>query len=395
MTPTIYEPNPFGHRLDYMRLIATGLIDLGLTPTWVTTEAAAQSAEAATHLGAIIDAIDVRTDASEMPNLSATNARARFADVRRLASDPDTGWLYVPYGDHVAQLAAIPGAWRTTDTPVEALVFRSRFAYPRDRRRDHALAAASLRAATSTPWRRLFFLDPLAAEYLDDREIAHHDLMPEPVEQRAPLPRDGARAMFGLPRDARVLALVGAIDERKGALELAKAFLAADLPDGVVLAYLGRVSPSIKSTLEALAAGDDRIIIVDRHLDDGEFWSAMCAADVLCATYIRHVGSSGVVAQAAYLGTPMLSSDYGWVGEATRRYQLGTTTDTTDPNTLIAAIEHVSRSETHLDPYRRIGIVRLVQHAGAVHRSLDARDQRLPLVQESPATRISTDRCQE
>lgn len=345
VTPIIYEPNPLGHRLDHVRLIATGLINLGLPPIWVTTEAAAQSAEAATHLGGIIDAIYVQTDASSLDDLSATNARSRFGDLRRLATDPRTDWLYVPYADHVAQLAAIPGLWPKTATPVEGLIFRSRFAYPRDRQRDHALAAASLRAATGNPWTRLFFLDPLAAEYLDRKEIAHHDLMPEPVEQREPMPNDDARAGFGLPGDARILALTGAIDDRKGAVELARAFSGSDLPAGVVLAFLGKVDPAIKPTLDALAAADDRIVIVDRHLNDDEFWAAMCSADVLCATYVRHVGSSGIVARAAYLGTPLLSSGYGWVGEATRRYALGTTADTSDPGDLTAAVETVARSE--------------------------------------------------
>ncbi|MGB9357073.1 MAG: glycosyltransferase [Acidimicrobiia bacterium] len=345
MTPTIYEPSPLGHRLDFVRLIATGLIDLGLTPTWVTTEAAAQSAEAATHLGGILGDLDIRADATPLDDLSATNARARFNDLRQLASDQEVDWLYVPYGDHVAQLAAIPGLWPKTDTPTEALLFRARFAYPRDRHRDRALAAASLRAATATPWTHLFFLDPLAAEYLGRDGIGHHDLMPEPVEQHSPIDRNAARAMFDLPEDARVLALTGAIDERKGALELARAFADADLPDGVVLAYLGTVGTAIKPTLGAMASADDRIVIVDRHLNDDEFWAAMCSADVLCATYLRHVGSSGIVARAAYLGTPMLSSDYGWVGEATRRYGLGTTVDTIDHENLTAAVERVARSD--------------------------------------------------
>lgn len=345
VTPIIYEPNPLGHRLDFVRLIATGLIDLGLTPAWVTTDTAARSTEAGTHLGGILDEVDVRTEATPLDDLSGTNARARFNDLRQLASDPATDWLYVPYGDHVAQLAAIPGLWPKTATPVEALMFRARFAYPRDRQRDRVLAAASLRAATATPWTRLFVLDPLAAEHLDRAGVSHHDLMPEPVQQRSPIDLKVARAMFGLPQDARVLVLTGAIDNRKGAVELANAFAAADLPNDVVLAYLGTVDPAIKPTLDAMASADDRIFIVDRHLDDDEFWAAMCSADVLCATYVRHVGSSGIVARAAYLGTPLLSSDYGWVGEATRRYELGTTADTTDLAALTAAVERLARSE--------------------------------------------------
>ncbi len=342
MTPIIYEPNPLGHRLDFVRLIAAGLVDLGFTPTWVTTEAAAKSAQAATHLGGLINTIDVRSDATPIEDLTATNARSRFADIRRLATETSTDWLYVPYGDHLAQLATLPGAWPKSTAPVEALLFRARFAYPLDRHRDRALAAAALRAVRSTPWRRVFFLDPLAAEYLGSQDT---QLMPEPVEQRVAIPKTDARAVFCLPNDARLLVLAGAIDERKGALELAQAFASADVPDGVVLAYLGRVAPSIKPALEAMAAADDRIIVVDRHLDDDEFWAALCSADALCATYVCHVGSSGIVARAAYLGTPLLSSDYGWVGKATQRYRLGVTADTRNADELGAAVEQITREE--------------------------------------------------
>jgi len=345
MKVVIYEPNQLGHRLDFVRLLSGGLIDLGLTPTWVTTPAAAASEQATIHLAPLIADIEVDRSATELADVSAPNTRARFGDVRRLAMDPDTNWLYVPYADHIAQLAAVPGAWASTDTPVEGLMFRARFAYPTERLRDRALAAASLRAATASPWRNLFFLDPLATEFLAQRGQGGFDrLMPEPVEQVEPIPMSDARVALGLPGVGRLLVMAGAIDERKGAVELGRAFLAAELPDDVFLAFVGRVNPAIAHDLATIADADNRVIVRDRHLEADEFWAALCSADVLCVTYINHVGSSGVVAQAAYLGTPILASDYGWVGEATRRYQLGQAVDARNQPRLIDAIERLVAS---------------------------------------------------
>lgn len=343
MRVVIYEPNQLGHRLDFVRLIAGGLVDLGIRPTWVTSEDATSSEQAKVHLGALASGIDVETTATPVDDLTATNARVRFADVRRIATDPATDWVYVPFADHIAQLAALPGAWPSRASPVEGLMFRGRYAYPVDRFRDRALAAASLRAATASPWQSLFVLDPLATEALTERgEDGAARLMPDPVEQRPRMDSQTARASLGIREADRVLVLAGAIDERKGAVELARAFAISESPDDVVLAFIGKVSPAIADDLARFARADDRIVVIDRHLDGDEFWAALSSADVLCATYANHVGSSGIVAQAAYLGTPLLASDYGWVGEATRRYGLGVTVDTLDVASLRSGVEAVT-----------------------------------------------------
>ena len=54
-------------------------------------------------------------------------------------------------------------------------------------------------------------------------------------------------------------------------------------------------------------------------------------ADVVLATYQRHVGMSGILLLAAAAGTPVLSSDYGLMGELVRVYQLGLAVDSTMP----------------------------------------------------------------
>jgi glycosyltransferase involved in cell wall biosynthesis len=50
------------------------------------------------------------------------------------------------------------------------------------------------------------------------------------------------------------------------------------------------------------------------------------------APYQRHVGMSGILLLAAAAGKPVLSSDYGLMGELVRRYGLGITVDSTVPS---------------------------------------------------------------
>lgn len=343
LSVVIYEPNPRGHRLHHVALIASGLLDLRVTPTWVTTGEAADAPEVAVHLQDVLPRMVVEPAARTMTGSTSAEALARFRDVRDLSQRSGVERVFVPYADHIAQAVALPLAWPSSGAPVDGLMFRPRFAYPRERMRDGALAMASLRAATHSPWARLFFLDPLAVEFLEDQRSGSSRavLMPEPVEQLEPVLRDEARASLGIDTDGPVIALVGVIDARKGALELASAFAKAALPSDAVLAFIGKVSDDVRSELRAVSDSTPSVMVLDQHLNEGQFWSALCAADILAATYQRHVGSSGIVARAAYLGTPLLASDFGWVGEATRRYGLGRTVNTSDAAAMVRAIEEL------------------------------------------------------
>jgi glycosyltransferase involved in cell wall biosynthesis len=52
-------------------------------------------------------------------------------------------------------------------------------------------------------------------------------------------------------------------------------------------------------------------------------------ADIVLAPYQRHVGMSGILLLAAAAGKPVLSSNYGLMGELVRRYHLGLTVNST------------------------------------------------------------------
>jgi glycosyltransferase involved in cell wall biosynthesis len=49
------------------------------------------------------------------------------------------------------------------------------------------------------------------------------------------------------------------------------------------------------------------------------------------ALYQRHVGMSGILVLAAAAQKPVLSSDYGLLGELTHHWRLGITADSTNP----------------------------------------------------------------
>ena len=162
--------------------------------------------------------------------------------------------------------------------------------------------------------------------------------MPDPIPAARPIPRPAAREALGVRSGPHLFVLAGALDRRKGTLELATSFARADLGDRAELLLVGPVDPTILDQLTAVFAGTSTISVIDRVVSDDEFWTALCAADTICAPYPQHVGSSGIQVRAAAIGTPMLSSSYGWVGEATRRYGLGIDVDCTDIGAIVDAL---------------------------------------------------------
>ena len=137
---------------------------------------------------------------------------------------------------------------------------------------------------------------------------------------------------------------MGSITNRKGVGALVRAFCDASLGENVRLLIAGDIDAPVKDLL-ATAYEDPirtgQLIVIDRFLTSREFWLTFRATDVVCAPYVNHVGSSGIVACAAYAERPVLASDFGWVGEATRRYELGIAVDVSDHVAFVKGIKEM------------------------------------------------------
>ena len=70
---------------------------------------------------------------------------------------------------------------------------------------------------------------------------------------------------------------------------------------------------------------------------------AFAACDIVLLPYIGHFGSSGVMAQAAAAGKPMIASDENLVGARVRDYRLGWLFPTADVARLRLVIDEAAR----------------------------------------------------
>lgn len=204
---------------------------------------------------------------------------------------------------------------------------RGKYGYPLRSLRERASAAANRWLTLRNPWRVTHLLDPWILRGLGPAaSTARFRLIPEPVEQRTPMDRQAARTLLSLPVDGRYIALIGALETRKGIEELLAAFAEARLGIDDRVLLVGRTTPPIREVLQSRydqLLRQRRIIIVDRYVSDKEFGAAFFAADVVAVTHPRQIGSSGTLVRAAAAERILLTSDFGWVGWVNQQFGLG------------------------------------------------------------------------
>lgn len=356
----VYEPGFSGHRYTYVRLIITALRELAQAAPSVriilSTPAEGVNTPAFAHqLAPLRDSFELRADAPSIHGLigweAARTAGQPLAEITRQAR---ADHLLVPYGDGlIAWLGAQRyrfgsslQALRRAGLMTETLLLGGGVAYA------GGLTGATRRLAWSvlvarTPFDRIHYLDE-QIRTLPHVPGLHRRLspLPDPVEPGSVLSRSAARLALGLSESGRLIACVGAQDERKGVDRLVHAFAHAKsaglLGSADRLLLAGRLSPAVNSALALVRAASPAlapdIVTLDRYLSDLELAQALCAADVAAALYPHHLASASLVIRAAAAQRMTLGSDTGWIGRTVPRFGLGMTTPVSDTPTVAAAL---------------------------------------------------------
>ncbi len=162
---------------------------------------------------------------------------------------------------------------------------------------------------TDTERTRFLQQMPEAAARLELRE--HHSEM---VKYRE-LSQPDARQELGLPRTGPVFLCIGFIQESKGFDRAVRAFARVNNPDArlYVVGSIRVEEPQHRRYLEmlqAMAAKDPRVQVLERFVDDAAFDTWLAASDVVVLPY-RNIYSSGVAARARLYGKRLLVADVG------------------------------------------------------------------------------------
>lgn len=188
--------------------------------------------------------------------------------------------------------------------------------------------------------RNIFCLDPYAVENL--AHSPYHDKItyladPIEIEQFSPRKQQlNQKTELEIESGRKVFLMFGALNSRKGIYQLLDAIaeLPASLCQKLCLLIVGGTNNTerlnIKQKLETVYETKP-VQIIERYefIPDAEVLYYFQIADVVLATYQKHVGMSGILLLAAATGKPVLSSNYGLMGEIVRRYDLGLGVDST------------------------------------------------------------------
>jgi glycosyltransferase involved in cell wall biosynthesis len=230
--------------------------------------------------------------------------------------------------------------------PISGIYFRPTFHYQnftqcRLTRRDRIQQIREkilLRQVFRNPQlKTLFSLDPFAVEYLKKiQKKVQISSLPDPIVETfvSPMQVLQLRERLGVQENRKIALLFGALNGRKGIYELLDALI--DLPSQVhsslCLVLAGQVNLKDYERLTAKIAEIHssctvQIISQFEFLAESEVPIYFKMADIILAPYQHHVGMSGILLQAASAGKPVLSSNFGLMGEMVEKYRLGLAID--------------------------------------------------------------------
>lgn len=171
--------------------------------------------------------------------------------------------------------------------------------------------------------------------------------LPDPV---ATVPVDPQQVQdlkrsLGIEKGRKIFLLLGRLSERKGVFQVLEAvkLLTQDVAQKCCLLLVGEISENIKiKVLEHISdlrkESSVQIIIKGEYQTAEAIHFYVSAANVVLAPYQRHIGMSGVLMLSSAYKKPILCSDYGLLGELTRKYQLGISVDTSNSRHLSEGI---------------------------------------------------------
>lgn len=235
--------------------------------------------------------------------------------------------------------------------PISGIYFRPTFHYlalPHSAARSRGAKDQLQRLWEQGVWRlvgrrsqlhTVFSLDPFAVpqlnRWLGEATAVHLPdpvvLAPTTVQRVAPL-----RAQLGLDPKRRVALMFGALTPRKGVRQLLAAIAQLAPPEAQKLCLLLVGESNMTAALNQQIAEITQRLPVQvvchyEFVPEADVSAYFQLADIVLAPYQRHVGMSGILLQAAVAEKPVLSTDYGLMGELVHRYRLGLAVDSTCP----------------------------------------------------------------
>jgi glycosyltransferase involved in cell wall biosynthesis len=205
-------------------------------------------------------------------------------------------------------------------------------------------------------FKTLFCLDPFAVapinRQLNARVKAVH--LPDPVRVADVSETDinHLKTQLGIEPDRKVCLIFGSLaEERKGTQRLLEslALLEHDLCKKLCILLVGEPFPDRQALLETWLIPVRQTLPVQvvtqfGYVSEPDIGLYLGLSDAILAPYLKHAGMSGILLLAAVAQKPVLSSNYGLMGEMVRQYCLGITVDTQSNHAIAQGLTRLLRS---------------------------------------------------
>ncbi|MEE4112767.1 MAG: glycosyltransferase, partial [Desulfobacteraceae bacterium] len=169
----------------------------------------------------------------------------------------------------------------------------------------------------------------LVDEYLlqrNQRRYPHDRLtfLPDTWSGHFSMTNKEAREKLGIPTEKFVLLHYGIGTRRKGLHLVVRAMLSSKRPDRWHLLCAGQLSDDrqINHGIRRLTE-EGCATVLNRYVSKDEEEACFAATDVVLLPYVRHFGSSGVLALSAAAGKMVVTSDEGLIARRVREKELG------------------------------------------------------------------------
>lgn len=197
--------------------------------------------------------------------------------------------------------------------------------------------------------KRLFCLDPFAVKHINNFNRGTSAVhLPDPVllQNENECQLENLKQRLGINSEKKVFLLFGALNGRKGIYQLLEAIhlLPPALCERICLVFVGEANPTDQALIQSKVAATRQaqpVQIIEHYefVPEQDIQAYFQLADVVLAPYQHHVGMSGILLLAAAANKPVLSSNYGLMGEMVQRYLLGITVDSTLPEEIAKGLQ--------------------------------------------------------
>lgn len=210
----------------------------------------------------------------------------------------------------------------------------------------------------------LLTLDPFVKEFLrKDKQKSKLVYLPDPVRvcEYSQVQLQQIKASLNIESSRKLFLLFGALTDRKGIYQLLDSIplLPKNICEKIAFAFVGEASQDNQTKIENKIAdlSNNYPIQIYRQyefLPEEDIQAYFEVSDFVLALYQNHVGMSGILNLAAAKHKPVLSSDYGLMGELVKQYHLGLAVDSTNPQKIAEGVEQIlSLTDTN---YNRVKV---------------------------------------